>query len=361
MYVSSLKLQNFRNIPELSIDFSPGINMLYGENAQGKTNVLEALYLSGTTKSHRTSHDRDLIRLGEAESHLRMEVVRKAGDYRIDLHLKKNKPKGVAVGGLPLRRAGELLGIVHMVFFSPEDLAIIKNGPGERRKFLDIVLSSIDGIYLKDLTLYQRCLTQRNRLLHDLFARPDLLPSLDVWDEQLADIGGRIIEKRRTFVLELEEKARTIHRMLTGGAEELSLRYEANVAAEAFAKKLRSGRDTDLRMKTTGAGPHRDDLGILTNALDLRLFGSQGQQRTAALSLKLSQIGLLEEKTGERPILLLDDVLSELDRGRQNYLMGSLQDTQTILTCTGLDEFVEKNFHADRVFHVENGRVEVEK
>lgn len=357
MYVSSLKLQDFRNIREASLEFSPGINIFYGENAQGKTNVLESIYLAGTTKSHRTSRDREMIRIGEEESHIRMEVVRRAGSFRIDMHLKKNRPKGVAVGGVPLRRAAELFQLVHLVFFSPEDLGIIKNGPGERRKFLDILLSSIDPIYLKDFSLYQRCLTQRNHLLHDLFARPELLPSLDVWDAQLTEIGARIIEKRQTFAAELETAAASIHEKITGGAEKLTVTYEPNTAAETFAEKLRAGRNLDLRMKTTGAGPHRDDFKVSANGLDLRLFGSQGQQRTAALSLKLSQIGLLEEKTGERPILLLDDVLSELDRGRQTFLLDSLDHTQTFITCTGLDEFVEKNFSLDRVFRVDDGKV----
>ena len=357
MYVSSLKLQDFRNIREVSLDFSPGINVFYGENAQGKTNVLESVYVAGTTKSHRTSRDREMIRIGEEESHIRMEVVRRAGSFRIDMHLKKNKPKGVAVGGVPLRRAGELFRLVHLVFFSPEDLGIIKNGPGERRKFLDIILSSIDNIYLKDLSLYQRCLTQRNHLLHDLFYHPDLLPSLDVWDAQLTEIGTRIIEKRKAFAADLEEAAAKIHERITGGTEKLKIFYEPNTAAEAFAEKLRAGRNTDLRMKTTCTGPHRDDFNVSANGYDLRLYGSQGQQRTAALSLKLSQIGILEEKTGERPILLLDDVLSELDRGRQTFLLESLENTQTFITCTGLDEFVEKNFSIDCVFHVKDGKI----
>ena len=357
MYVSSLKLQDFRNIRELSLDLSPNINVFYGENAQGKTNVLESIYLAGTTKSHRTSRDREMIRIGEEESHIRMEVVRRAGSFRIDMHLKKNKSKGVAVGGVPLRRAGELFRLVHLVFFSPEDLGIIKEGPGERRKFLDFIISSIDNIYLKDLALYQRCLTQRNHLLHDLFAHPDLLPSLDVWDAQLSEIGARIIEKRRAFVDELETAAAGIHEKITGGAEKLRVIYEPNTAALTFAERLRAGRQADIRMKTTCTGPHRDDFNVSANDLDLRLYGSQGQQRTADLSLKLSQIRILEEKTGERPILLLDDVLSELDRNRQNFLLESLENTQTLITCTGLDEFVEKNFFIDRVFYVEGGKV----
>ena len=201
MYVKSLDLLNFRNYDSASIQLDPGINIFYGDNAQGKTNILEAIYLGGTSKSHKGTKDRDMIKIGREESHIRMHVDKNQNDYRIDMHLKKNKSKGIAIGGVPIRRAGELFGIVSIVFFSPEDLNIIKNGPGERRRFLDLILCETDKIYMSDLTRYGKCLAQRNKLLHDLYMNPYLESELSVWDEQLAGIGRRIIDKRAEFIL----------------------------------------------------------------------------------------------------------------------------------------------------------------
>jgi DNA replication and repair protein RecF len=287
-----------------------------------------------------------------------MHVDKNQNDYRIDMHLKKNKSKGIAIGGVPIRRAGELFGIVSIVFFSPEDLNIIKNGPGERRRFLDLILCETDKIYMSDLTRYGKCLAQRNKLLHDLYMNPYLESELSVWDEQLVNIGRRIIDKRAEFILALSEIASEIHLKLTGGKEKLSLSYEPNTESDLFLEKIIKNRDTDKKMKTTTSGPHRDDFCIKANAMDLRTYGSQGQQRTAALTLKLSEIRLIEERIHDHPVLLLDDVLSELDRDRQNYLLQSIKGTQTLITCTGLDEFVENNFVADRTFHVKEGNIE---
>ena len=355
MYVKQLELKNFRNYGKLSLRPSPGVNIFYGKNAQGKTNILEAMFLCGTSKSHRGTKDRDMIRFGEEESHIRMHVDRKGSDYRIDMHLKKNRPKGIAVSGVPLRKAGELFGIVHFVFFSPEDLNIIKNGPSERRRFLNFMLCETDPVYLSDYGRYMRSLQQRNRLLHEISYRPALKDELSVWDDQLVRYGVRIMEKRRSFIEQLQEETVRIHRELTGGQEEIALFYEPNTDEEGFAEKLKNARETDLRSKSTTAGPHRDDMSIRCGVMDLRLYGSQGQQRTAALSLKLSQIGMIEEKTREKPVLLLDDVLSELDRDRQTHLLKSIEGMQTMITCTGLDEFVENRFVADRVFQVNGG------
>lgn len=358
MYVKSLDLQSFRNYDNVSIQLDPGINIFYGDNAQGKTNILEAIYLGGTSKSHKGTKDRDMIKIGREESHIRMHVDKNQNDYRIDMHLKKNKSKGIAIGGIPIRRASELFGIVNIVFFSPEDLNIIKNGPGERRRFLDLILCETDKIYMSDLTQYGKCLSQRNKLLHDLYFQPYLESELSVWDEQLALIGRRIIDKRTEFILSLSEIASDIHLNLTGGKEKLSLLYEPNTESVHFLEKLTKNRETDKKMKTTTSGPHRDDLCIRANDMDLRVYGSQGQQRTAALSLKLSEIRLIENRIHDHPVLLLDDVLSELDRDRQNYLLKSIRGTQTLITCTGLDEFVENNFVADRTFHVSEGSID---
>ena len=358
MYVKSLDLLNFRNYEKLSLTLDPGINIFYGANAQGKTNILEAVYLAGTSKSHRGTRDRDMIRMGESEAHIRMHVDKNDSDYRIDMHLRKNKSKGIAIGGVPIRRAGELFGIVNIVFFSPEDLNIIKNGPSERRRLVDRILCEIDRIYMSDLTQYGKCLNQRNRLLHDLYFNPSLESELPVWDEQLVNYGCRIIAKREEFVRMLENIASEIHAELTGEKEKLTLVYEPNVTVEEFADKVARSRDADRKIKSTTVGPHRDDVCIKVNDMDLRLYGSQGQQRTTAISLKLSEIRIIEERIRNKPVLLLDDVLSELDRDRQNYLLGNIRDIQTLITCTGLDEFVQNRFEADRTFRVVSGRIE---
>ena len=254
MYVKSLDLLNFRNYEKLSLTLDPGINIFYGANAQGKTNILEAVYLAGTSKSHRGTRDRDMIRMGESEAHIRMHVDKNDSDYRIDMHLRKNKSKGIAIGGVPIRRAGELFGIVNIVFFSPEDLNIIKNGPSERRRLVDRILCEIDRIYMSDLTQYGKCLNQRNRLLHDLYFNPSLESELPVWDEQLVNYGCRIIAKREEFVRMLENIASEIHTELTGEKEKLTLVYEPNVTVEEFADKVARSRDADRKIKSTTCG-----------------------------------------------------------------------------------------------------------
>lgn len=360
MYVESIQLKNFRNYQSLEMNFDQGTNILYGDNAQGKTNVLEAVYLCGTTKSHKGSKDREIIRFEQDESHIRMMVKKESISYRIDMHLKKNKPKGVAVNGIPIKKAAELFGILNLVFFSPEDLNIIKNGPGERRRFLDLELCQLDKIYLTDLSNYQKILNQRNKLLRDLAFKPELEDTLDIWDMQLIQYGNRIIRKRQEFVEELNGIIEDIHRNLTGGKEYLSLSYEPNVSSEEFEEVLRKNRQKDLKLKTSAIGPHRDDLCVSVNQIDIRKYGSQGQQRTAALSLKLSEIYLVKRRIKDTPVLLLDDVLSELDRNRQNYLLESIHDIQTLITCTGLDDFVSHRFEIDKIFHVKAGEVMTE-
>ena len=357
MIIKSLKLKNYRNYEYLQLDFDKAVNIFYGDNAQGKTNVLEAVYLSGTTKSHRGTKDRDLIRFGCEESHIETVIERSGTDIRIDLHLKKNSPKGIAVNRVPIRRAGELFGLMNFVFFSPEDLNIIKNGPSERRRFMDLELSQLDKIYLKDLSSYNRIINQRNRLLKDAWDDRSLLDTLDVWDMQLAAYGEKIIQRRKEFISQVNEIIYNIHYKLTGGKERISISYEPGTGAFSLEQVLKRNRERDLRLKSTTAGPHRDDICFMGGDIDIRKFGSQGQQRTAALSLKLSEIELVKQLIKDTPVLLLDDVLSELDKHRQNYLLDSIHDIQTLITCTGLDEFVNHRFSVNRVFHVQNGHI----
>lgn len=357
MFIESIQLKNFRNYKTLEMEFDRETNILYGDNAQGKTNILEAVYLCGTTKSHKGSKDKEIIRFGQDEAHIRMNVKKDGLSYKIDMHLKKNKAKGVAINGIPIRKARELFGIVNLVFFSPEDLNIIKNGPGERRRFLDMELCQLNPLYLTDLAGYNHIVNQRNKLLKDLYLNPGLRDTLDIWDMQMIQYGTKVIEKRREFVEELNEVIHGIHRNLTGGLEQLEVVYEPSVKSEAFGMELARNQERDLRMKLTSVGPHRDDLCLLADGIDIRKYGSQGQQRTAALSLKLSEIYLVKKKIKDTPVLLLDDVLSELDSSRQTYLLDSIHDIQTLITCTGLDDFISHQFRINKVFQVVKGEV----
>ena len=357
MYIRGLKLDHFRNYDSLDLEFSSGTNLFYGDNAQGKTNILEAVYFCGTTRSHRTSRDSELIRFGAQEAHLRMEMKKASIDYRIDMHLKEGRAKGIAINGAAIRKAQELIGLGHFIFFSPEDLGIIKNSPAQRRRFLDMELCQLDRIYVSSLGAYNRVLQQRNRLLKDLAFRPQDMETLDVWDEQLIRYGSTVISARDRFVRRLSEMIRPIHEKLSGGREEMIIAYEKNTSVDHFKENVRRGRDKDLLLKSTGCGPHRDDLGFVVNGIDIRRYGSQGQQRSAALSLKLAEIELVKESTEDIPVLLLDDVLSELDTTRQHDLLESIGGIQTFITCTGLEEYRNSPVQIDQIYHVNEGSV----
>ena len=359
MKIKSLKLKNFRNYDLLDLTFDDSANIFYGDNAQGKTNILEAVYLSGTTKSHRGSKDRDLIEFGKEESHIETIVEKNGIDYQIDMHLKKNSPKGIAINRMPIRKASELFGIVNLVFFSPEDLNIIKNGPAERRRFIDLELSQLDRVYLSNLANYNRVVNQRNHLLKEIgFSGYEKhAGTLEIWEMQLIQYGNKIIERRKAFIEEMNEIISSIHKKLTGGREEIRILYEPSNKELTFEQALRKYKDRDLKLKSTSVGPHRDDICFMAGDLDIRRFGSQGQQRTAALSLKLSEIELVRQSIHDTPVLLLDDVLSELDKHRQNYLLDSIHDIQTLITCTGVEDFVNHRFSINKVFHVQNGQV----
>ena len=357
MIIQSLELSNFRNYEALHLEFSPGTNILYGDNAQGKTNVLEALYMIATTRSHRGMKDRDLIRFGQSEAHIRAGLWKGDIDYRVDMHLRASKSKGIAINGQRIKKASELIGLLHIVFFSPEDLVIVKNGPAERRRFMDMELCQLDRSYLFNLNHYNKIVDQRNKLLRDLYMNPALGETIGIWDMQLLSYGVKIIERRRRFIEELNEILGTIHEKLSGGKEKLIIRYEPDTAADDFERRLKGSLERDKKLKMTCTGPHRDDFAFIDNDIDIRKFGSQGQQRTCALSLKLSEIELVRRAIGDKPVLMLDDVLSELDSGRQNYLLGSIGGIQTFITCTGLDEFVNNRFEIDRLFEIREGAV----
>ena len=357
MIIKSLEFTDYRNYDHLSLEFDKGTNIFYGDNAQGKTNILESIYLSATTKSHKGSRDNEIIKFGRQEAHIRTVLSSDDIPTRIDMHLRNSKTKGIAIDGNRIKKAADLIGICKVVFFSPEDLNIIKNGPTYRRRFIDMELCQLDSFYLYNLSNYNKVLNRRNQVLKDIYFDRGLEESLGIWDDQLVSYGIKVIERRRKFREELEEQIKEVHSKLSGGREDISIIYEPSVSESEFEECIKSSRSRDMKTKMTNFGPHRDDFSFVTGDIDIRKFGSQGQQRTAALSLKLSEINMMKKISGDNPVLLLDDVLSELDRKRQQYLLDCIGDIQTFITCTGIDDFVNDRFVMNRVFYVENGSV----
>lgn len=360
MVIKSIKLENYRNYEALNLEFDRGTNIFYGDNAQGKTNILEALYVSSTTKSHRSSRDSEMILFEREEAHIRTDVDKRDISYRIDMHLKQHKSKGIAINGIPIKKANELFGIVNIVFFSPEDLSIIKNSPQVRRRFMDSELCQLNKIYLYHLSKYNKVLENRNKLLKDIYFRPDLKETLFIWDEQLIEYGRIIVEKRKEFIDCLNEIIYDIHLKLSGGKEHLRLQYVPNTEKDNLESEIKNNHERDISRKMTLSGPHRDDLCFYINDVNIHKYGSQGQQRTSALSLKMAEIELVKQLIQDTPILLLDDVLSELDSNRQNQLLDSIGNIQTFITCTGLDDFINKRFEINKVFQVKHGIVSCE-
>ncbi|MBP5225657.1 MAG: DNA replication/repair protein RecF, partial [Lachnospiraceae bacterium] len=283
MYIQSVDLDNFRNYGRLHLELDGGVHVFYGDNGQGKSNLLEAVYLAAVNKSFRGSKDKEMIRFGAKEAHVKIVLSRKDVSHRIDLHLKETGNKGIAVDSVPIRKTRDFLGMLKCVMFSPEDLQIVKNGPAERRRFLDTELCVLDPIYFDALSTYRKVLDQRNQLLKDIYTEPSLQDTLEAWDAQLVRYGTMIIEQRRTFLKDLDPLVRDFHEKLSGGKESLSLIYEPNVTAENFAETLEKNRNKDIYAKATGTGPHRDDFEFRITSreeerpLDCRVYGSQGQ------------------------------------------------------------------------------------
>lgn len=362
MHIKEIELKNFRNYKEERISFSENINIFLGRNAQGKTNLLEGIYLNAFGKSFKNVRDKDLIRFGEEYCRVRTVFESDDGENTIEILIHKDGKKGIKADGIELKKTSELLERMFIIIFSPEDLKIVKEEPEKRRRFIDRELCQISSGYLSDINNYKRVLKQRNMYLKEEDMNMSLL---DVWDEQLAFFGSRVTEKRRKFIEKASVISKEIHSSITGETEKLDLKYEPNIyfeknIEEKFYEVLKLCRYEDVRNRTTGRGPHRDDLKISANGVDLRKFGSQGQQRTAALSLKLSEIKIVEEEKEERPVLLLDDVLSELDNERQIYLMNSLGKNQMFITTTDIVGKVAQNLPEGKVFKISDGEVETE-
>ena len=280
MIIKSIELADYRNYDLLNLQFDKGTNILFGDNAQGKTNILEAIYVAATTKSHKGSKDREIVNFEKEEAHIRVYIEKDGIEIKLDMHLRKNKSKGIAIDGQKLKKAADLLGICNVVFFSPEDLGIIKNGPSERRRFVDMELCQLDNFYLYNLNHYNKIVNQRNKLLKDMYMNPDLKETLNIWDSQLVSFGSKIIERRGLFIEQLNEIINGIHKKLSGNKEDLIIKYEADVEIDEFENKLKMNQVRDMKSKMTSVGPHRDDFSFIIGNVDIRRFGSQGQQRT---------------------------------------------------------------------------------
>ncbi len=358
MYIKEISLKDFRNYESLDVQFHNKVNIFLGQNAQGKTNLLESIYITSMGKSFRTGKDRDMVRFGSEFFRVKATAV-KEEELVVEIAVTKEGKKGVKIDGVKARKMNDLLENVYIVIFSPEDLRIVKDEPEKRRKFIDRELCQIKPSYYNNLTQYKKVLSQRNAYLKE-YEIDDAI--LDIWDMQLAEYGSKIIEYRTEFIKKLNVISGKIHKDITNRKEELEVIYEPDVEytknlKEVFFMKMKINRKNDIRRRTTTIGPHKDDLKLLSNGIDIRNFGSQGQQRTAALSLKLSEIKLIEEETGESPILLLDDVLSELDRERQNFLINSLSGIQVFITTTELSEEVEQSLGNIKYFDIESGSI----
>ena len=374
MRLCKLELRSFRNYQHTVLEFPRSLNVFVGENAQGKTNLLEAVYLLAVGRSHRTSRESDMIAWGSEFARVRADVERELGTIRLDTLLRREGSKEMTVGGEKIRRQSDLLGHVNVVVFAPDDLQLVKGAPALRRRFLDLEIAQISPTYRHHFARYQKVLRQRNNLLkaiHGGQAHPD---ALDVWDPQVVHDGARIVAKRAQALRRLSEWSRRMQEKISGGREELNLIYQPffdgtarapedwweapDAVEEAFWKEMRSVRRDEIYRSVTLVGPQRDDIGFWLGDIDLRYFGSQGQQRTAVLSCKLAEIEFMKDESGDYPILLLDDVMSELDdRRRSQFLHTVTGRINTFITTTNLRSFTDEILREASTFTIRAGSV----
>jgi len=368
--LKNIKLQNYRNYHALELDTPHMVNVFLGPNAQGKTNLLEAIFVLALSKSHRTSKDKELIGWNDDYAHISGAVEKKYGHIELDLSFHQ-KGKKAKLNGLEQRKLSNFVGSLNVVMFAPEDLEIVKGTPGVRRRFLDMEIGQVQPGYLYWLQQYHKVLQQRNNVLKQTGSRTDLA-LLEVWNMQLAQLGVKIMIRRQHFIDKLQVFAREIHAGITNGQEQLRLEYRPSFESDAlqdeailfeqFMVKLTGVRDQEFRRGVTLIGPHRDDIGFYINEKEAHIFGSQGQQRTTALSIKLAEIELIHEEIGEYPILLLDDVLSELDQHRQTQLIETFQSkVQTFITTTGLESVNMNKLLDAGIYDVMDGNVSLHR
>lgn len=348
MFLENITFRNFRNYESLNLQFPAGVNLITGENAQGKTNILEGIYFLSTVKSHRTSRDDELIQQGKEWFYLKGQVSCRNLSTVVEMSNACGERKRVKINGRAQERISSVIGKINVVMFSPEDLSLVKGSPGERRRFLDMLISSISPSYLYSLQEYQSALNQRNGLLKSIRERKTGADSLDSWDALLINAGTEIVKQRLSAIDELAVFAKEKHKQLTSDQEELNTKYQSRLEygsdseiSQVYEKSLSNAVDSDIRNGLTSVGPHRDDLMLTVDGMDVRKFCSQGQQRTVVLSLKLANLEFVSKSLDDYPIILLDDVTSELDENRASFLFDLLGKipVQTFLTTTSVDNF----------------------
>lgn len=369
MYIESLYLKSFRNYKETTIEFSKNYNIIYGENAQGKTNIIEAIFLCASGRSHRTSKDSELLNVSSNNYYIKLDSVKEKENLSIEILHEKERKKIIKLNEIPLKKMGDLMGNLLAVIFSPEDLSVINEGPSQRRRFIDITLSQIKPSYFYDLQQYNRILLQRNSLLKEIQNNRSLIDTLDIWNIKIAETAARIIKVRYDFISRLGNTAKSSHSILSSNNENMQILYASSVKAdnfsevdkikEIFINELNRIRNIEIKRGTTLKGPHRDDYEIYINDMDVKSFASQGQKRTVVLSIKLAELQIIKEETGEYPILLLDDVMSELDYRRREILFDSINNIQTFITCTEKDIFNKKEFSNILFVNVKNGNTKI--
>lgn len=360
MFVKYINLVNFRNYDNMSIELCNGTNVFIGDNAQGKTNILEALYYSSVSKSHRTNKDKELIGWDKNEAYISTYVVKDRLDKRIDIKLFRDGKKAININSIKITKLQDLIGVLNVVMFSPEDLDIVKDSPSYRRRFLDIELCKLDKKYYYCLSSYKKILLERNMILKKFVNNSDMI---DIYDIKLAEYGSYIIKKRIDYIEDLNKYSKTIHNDITQGRETIQFNYLMQLKnndnlQESLYELIKINRKKDIEKKVTSVGPHRDDFSILVNNMDVKTFGSQGQQRTSVLTIKFASLRIIKNLIGEYPLLLLDDVLSELDTKRQEYIIKSIDGIQTLITGTGFLD-IKKHLKNDniKVFNVEKGKL----
>ncbi len=353
MHIKKIKLDNFRNYKNQTIELENGINLFVGDNAQGKTNILEGVFLCAIGKSFRAKKEKELINMDENCASVRIEFEKydRSGNIKIEL----NDKKSVFVNDIKQNKLSDVLGNINIVMFSPDDIEILKSGPAQRRKFLNILISQLRPKYVYCLNMYLKALEQRNNYLRQIKQENKPKEMLEIWDEKVAEYGKYIYDYRNNFIEKIKTKINNIHNEITDGKEEIKIKYITDcIDKEKYLQELKKSWDTDIQKGYTSKGIHRDDFYVFLNQKQVNIYGSQGQNRTVILSLKLSELEIIYDEIGEYPVLLLDDFMSELDSKRRENLLKSISNTQILITCT--DEFTVCDKMC-KTYHVKNGNV----